>query len=389
MRARTVTRSSGLLGSVRRIAVIVSMSCAALASCAGESSTSTSSVPVASRDFAPISPILDRYISEHDLNGAGLLIVDKDDGVVYERYWGDFSADRVSLIASASKMISAGVLLHLDDEGLLDIDAPVPDVVEWGTSNSAITPAQLLSNSSGLVGVLPELEYPPYLCMWEFEGTLEDCARHIFTTPDDDADVVPPDTEFRYGGGQWQVAGAVAEIASGKSWAELIDDIFVTPCDVPSLGYNNHYRQIGEIGPVYPPGFDGPASLRPTSNPHIEGGAYITPRDYATLLLMNLRDGYCGDERVLSTEALARMHEDHTTVYPGATQSPTGYGMGWWIDHETGRLTDPGAYGTTPWLDLEDGYGAYLVVEATNAMGNELAAELYAPVEEAMTAAQG
>jgi hypothetical protein len=34
-----------------------------------------------------------------------------------------------------------------------------------------------------------------------------------------------------------------------------------------------------------------------------------------------------------------------------------------------------------PWLDLDDGYGAYLVIEAGSGTGNELATLLYDPVE--------
>ena len=56
---------------------------------------------------------------------------------------GRLHADRVSLLASSSKMITAGVLLHLADDGLLDMDAPVADVVDWGAGNPTITPAQL------------------------------------------------------------------------------------------------------------------------------------------------------------------------------------------------------------------------------------------------------
>jgi CubicO group peptidase (beta-lactamase class C family) len=95
----------------------------------------------------------------------GLVIVDADDGVVHEEYWGEFGPDRISLVASSSKMITAGVLLRLQDDGLLDIDAPVADVVGWA-GDPAITTAQLLSNSSGLVGLGPNLAYPPYLCQF-------------------------------------------------------------------------------------------------------------------------------------------------------------------------------------------------------------------------------
>ena len=59
--------------------------------------------------------------------------------------------------------------------------------------------------------------------------------------------------------------------------------------------------------------------------------------------------------------------------------------MGWWVDRETGRISDGGLYGSVPWLDLEDGYGAYLVVEADSGTGNALAGLLYDVVEAAVT----
>ncbi len=338
-------------------------------------------------DFSAISPIVEGYIAENELNGAGLIIVHRDHGVIHHDHWGEFSEDRVSLIASSSKMITAGVLLHLQDEGLLDIDAPVADVVEWGSANPAITPAQLLSNSSGLVGLFPDAAFGPYLCQYLNSGTMQTCASTIFTTADDDTEVVEPDTEFRYGGAQWQVAGAVAEVASGQSWAELIDDIYVEPCGVATLGYNNHFASIG-TGFDYPVAFNAdPGTLEPTENPNMEGGAYITTGDYGKLLLMHLRDGRCGDTQVLSTEALAAMHGDRIdTAYDGdAYGEDTGYGMGWWVNRPTGRITDEGAYGSVPWIDLEDGYGAYLVIEASSALGGALAAQLYDVVEETVT----
>ncbi len=75
------------------------------------------------------------------------MIVKRDEGVIHHEHWGDFDEDRISLVASSSKMITAGVLPHLDDTGMLDIDAPVADAVDWGTGNPNITPAQLISNS--------------------------------------------------------------------------------------------------------------------------------------------------------------------------------------------------------------------------------------------------
>ena len=337
-------------------------------------------------DFAAISPIVQDFIDKKQLNGAGLIVVQREDGVVYHDHWGDFGPDRISLIASSSKMVVAGVLMRLHDDGLLDIDAPVADVAEWGTGNPDITPAQLISNTSGLVG-LRFPPYGPYVCQFFPIGTLQECAEQVFTTTYDDADVVPPDTEFRYGGAQWQVAGAVAEVASGKSWAVLIDETYVRPCGLEALAFNNPFAQLESESYRYPAAFNSdPSTLSPTDNPNMEGGAYVTTGDYGALLLMHLRGGMCGDLRVLSADSIDRMHSDRILEAFGgvAWGSGTGYGMGWWVDRETGRISDGGLYGTVPWLDLEDGYGAYLVVEADSLTGNALADLLYDVVEVAV-----
>ena len=345
---------------------------------------------VATYDFTAISPIVQDFIDEKGLNGAGLIVVQRDDGVVHHDHWGEFGPERISLIASSSKMVVAGVLMRLHDDGLLDIDAPVADVAGWGAGNPEVTPAQLISNSSGLVGLLPNPAYGPYVCQFLPIGTLQACAEQVFTTTDDDADIVPPDTEFRYGGAQWQVAGAVAEVASGKSWAALIDEVYVQPCGLDVLAFNNHFIQLEGEPYRYPASFDSdPSTLMPTYNPNLEGGAYVTTGDYGALLLMHLRAGMCGDNQVLSAESLDRMHSDRIMAAYGSDVWGSGYGMGWWVDRENGRITDGGLYGTVPWLDLEDGYGAYLVVEADSPTGNALAGLLYEVVEEAVAGRSG
>ncbi|HSL74179.1 MAG TPA: serine hydrolase domain-containing protein [Ilumatobacteraceae bacterium] len=338
-------------------------------------------------DFSAVTPIVDAAIAEHGLNGAALVVVQRDDGVVHEQYWGEFGPDRISLIASSSKMMVAGVLLRLADQGLLDLDAPVADVVEWGSGNPTVTPVQLVSNSSGLVGLGPNPGYPPYLCQFLPGGTLADCAASIFTTTADDDAVIPPDTEFRYGGAQWQVAGALAEAVSGRSWAELIEETYVEPCGVDSLGFNNHWTQFA-LGFDYPAAFGGdPSTLDATDNPNLEGGAYVTAPDYAELLLMLLRDGNCGDTPVLSPAAVERMLADRIGEVYGGSDNGAGYGLGWFVDRTTGRRTDPGAYGSVPWLDVAGGHGAYLVIEGAGRVGNQLAAELFDPVAAAVAAA--
>jgi len=338
------------------------------------------------RDVDELNRIIDDFVAERGLEGAGFVVVDRDHGVVHEHYAGTFSPDRVSLVASSSKAVSAGVLMRLHEDGVLDIDAPVADVVAWGAANPDITPAQLVSNSSGLVGLGPDLGYPPYACQWQSADSLLACGEAIFTTTADDDDVIEPDTRFRYGGGQWQVAGAVAEAASGRSWAELIEEIYVEPCGLGTFGYANPYSDVPDAGFDYPRWLaDDPGRLEETRNPNIEAGLYVTPGDYAALLLMHLRGGRCGDEQVLSPGAVDRLHADRIgAVYGGSAGPLGGYGMGWWVDRVTGRRRDDGAFGSVPWLDLDDGYGAYLVIEADSRTGGELAELLFDPLDAVM-----
>ncbi|MGI9609273.1 MAG: serine hydrolase domain-containing protein, partial [Acidimicrobiia bacterium] len=355
------------------------------------SSTTTTTAPPA-YDFGEVSELMEAFVTQRGLSGAGLIVLESDDGIVHEEYWGEFDSERTSLVASASKMVSAAVLLKLHDDGVLDIDAPVADVVEWGAGNPDITPAQLLSNSSGLVGIFPNPVYLPYICQYLPEGGLGDCGATIFTTTEDDSDVILPDTEFRYGGAQWQVAGAIAEAASGRSWAELLDETYVEPCglDPASLGYSNYISVMGN-GIDYPSEFSGdPSTLPITSNPNVEAGAYATPGVFAELVLMYLHGGECGDgQRVLSKESIDRVVADRVDeVYAGSAGPGRGYGMGWWVNRQDGSVYSAGAYGAVPTLKLDEGFGYYLVLEANDATWQAIAAPLDTAIDAAMAAAR-
>ena len=106
---------------------------------------------------------------------------------------------------------------------------------------------------------------------------------------------------------------------------------------------------------------------------------------------MHLQDGRCGDTQILTPESLATMHADRIAeAYDGNAYSPgTGYGMGWWVDRASGRISDGGAFGSTPWLDLDDGYGVHLLTESNSGTSNQLAALLYDVIDDAIAVGVG
>lgn len=352
-------------------------------------------------DFKPFDDALQAAITSYNATdagtklpivGASAVVVHKDLGALHTKGYGQFAADRLYLIASSSKILSVGVLKRLEDQGKVDFSAPISKYLgaSWADHKTNVSLAQLLSNSSGLPSLseilvlssnpTPELlaQYNPHLCQYRPDGTLSDCGKSIYQD-DQPANNRTPDQTFRYGGSQWQLAGAVAEVVSGKSWADLIKETYVTPCGVPSIGYTNPYGQAG-VSPLGYPSFDAnQAKLPVTSNPSIEGGGYATAPDYAKLLLMHLRGGKCGDTSVLSADAVAAMQKDRVTPYGGTpstgaaatgTSIFTAYGLGWWVSEQ--MIADPGAYGAFPFLDLKRGYGAIIMLEVSSSVGGQI-----------------
>lgn len=339
-------------------------------------------------DFSKFDEALEAAIAAHNeanptkqVRGASAVVVDKATGIVHSQGYGEYAADRLYLVASASKPLSVGVLMRLADQGKLDLDTPISEYLgDWGEHKTNVTVAQLVSNSSGLPslaevsGGLTNPALMPHLCQYLETGKLSDCGKVIYSD-EVPANNRPPDEVWRYGGSQWQLAGAVAEQVSGKSWADLIQETYVQPCGVESLAYTNPFGK-GETG--YPAAFDGDATSAPkTANPSIEGGAYITAQDYGTLLWMHLRGGTCGTKRVLSADSVERMQHNRVSGedgYGGMTSSPAldGYGLGWWTSEAEGIVASPGLYGAYPVIDQNRDYALILLIEVDTTVGGKL-----------------
>jgi CubicO group peptidase (beta-lactamase class C family) len=402
-----------------RTQALASLSIATLSLCSSACSDDAATAraeETAEVDFTAFDAAINQFVADHDLRGASAAVVQRGAGVVHLAGYGEFTPQRTYLVMSSSKVLSAGILMHLSDAGLLDIDAPIGDYVpEWTVGKPELTVAQLMSGSSGLVGIVDSPLYAPYACRTNTATTLTDCARKIYEA-DDAAERKSPDTEFHYGGAAWQLAGGIAEVVSGKPWAELVRERYSVPCDVPELGYTNGLNILGvTFNPdgtiasfTVPPAFEGdPSRLPVTENPNLEAGVFTSVGDYAKLLDVHIDGGKCGDARVLSEAAVERMQADRAVAY-GSTEDQmrsllgaadaavvdqavglSGYGLGWWVlRDEPGVFFDPGALGSNAFLDVPRGYGAFFATESDLATGIEGGFALKAVLDEAFDASQ-
>ena len=257
-----------------------------------------------------------------DANAGCALVVWIDGETVYENGFGGLMPETVIPIVSASKWLAGATIMTLVDVRLLSLDARVTDLFPT-LEEPLVLVRHLFSHTSGLPG-------DASVCSdWMLLG---DCAAAIAGLQI----VTMPGKVFEYGELSMQIGGHLAELATGKTWHELFAERLTQPLDMP----DTDYKTFGE-----------------TTNPVVGGGAQSSALNYARFLQMLLDGGTCGEERILSQEAVAEILTDQlaeTAIRPEA-----GYGIGCWgyrLDPETSRFrfaTSPGAYGFIPWIDLD------------------------------------
>lgn len=284
-------------------------------------------------DFSPVAQVAQGIVDNAlVVNGASVWLETADQSVSESHYLGTFDATTVVPIASATKLLSAVVILSLVDDGMIDLDAPVSSYLPlWSGVSGTMTVRQMFSHTSGLPGG------SSHSVLSDSTITLAQAVEQIRTTIVLDA---PPGTQFAYGGLSMHVAGRVAEVVSGQSWAQLFNARVATPLGLTDTDY-------------YGFGF--------TVNPRIAGGARSSLADYGTVLRMLRDGGRWNGQTILSAEAVQTMFADQTNGVPIASSPASDgrrYGIGVWRDLVTPagaplRISSPGAFGFTPWIDLD------------------------------------
>lgn len=288
------------------------------------------------------------------LDGAALLVGDRD-GILHEAYFGDYTPSSVVPLASATKILSGVAIMTLIDDGRLDADAPVGTLLpEFAVPDaglkSAMTVRQMFAHTAGLPGL--EEDWPalsdPTITLAESAALVACCV------PLEDT----PGASFKYGGLSMQVAGRVAEVVSGQEWQSFLNTAVARPLGLTSIDFQG---------------------MGPTTNPRIGASARSTLSDYGKVLAMLLAGGEAegpdGPVRVLSEDAVRSMIADQTIGLPWRSPPPAGtadygYAFGVWVARtadagDTIEYTSPGAYGSTPWIDLERGIYAMILVDGT------------------------
>lgn len=277
-------------------------------------------------------------------------------GVVYSSSSsaaGSFDDTVTTPVASASKWVSATVILRLVDQGVLSLDTQTKALLvdrtgqPWSGNLGEATLRHLLSFTTGISGDDTSSELT--LSLTEAVHRIHD-------------DLAPtaalPGSFFYYGSTHLRIAARMAEVATGKTWAQIYDEQLRVPL-----------------------GWAATSTYGLSGNPNPAGTLSCTGREYLRFLMMQLRGGLDGTARILPTGLLDQARSDQwgagTTIQfsPYAAVDATKryhYGLGNWLEtadptqppsvaNPILRVSSTGKFGWAPWVAMDGSYAALVL----------------------------
>lgn len=276
---------------------------------------------------------------ERESSIQGVMIVHKD-SIVYEKYWGGFSNDRMATVFSVSKSITSLLCgIAVDDGYIQSIDDPVtkylPELKGKDPRWERLTIRHLLDMRSGLdfddtykfslkglkqVNAIARLNYG--------HDIMKQIKKLKFRCE--------PGAEFRYESMTSAIMGVIIERASGKRYADYLSEKVWKPLQMESDALVNIDSRKHDVA-------------------HSFGGITLTIKDLAKIGRLYLNKGMWEGKRIVSEEWI-RLSSEYD-------DSNNGYHFNWYnLKYEDyNRSPYPGFYAVgiyeqvlyvNPYLDL-------------------------------------
>ena len=332
--------------------------------------------------LARLDLAMQKSVEQVELSGVIGLVHHNGHRGYFEAFgWQDIEAkkpmpkDAIFRLKSMSKPVVTVAALVLLDEGEFLLDEPIakhlpewkePKVLENGElvpARTQITPRMLMTHSSGLYYQLPGKAAFSGMPPRNEKTTLEEYSRALASQPL----LFHPGDKYQYGT-SIDVLGRYIEAVSDQPLDEFLRQRVFEP-----LGMNDTdfwvpepkqdrlaqlYRQpsAGKLAPA----FERYSPTRPTKLYMGGAGLMSTAEDYERFCLMLMNRGELGGKRVLKSETVDLMFENHLPESLGQK-----YGLGGAVDGE-GGYSWGGANGTQFWIDRPNNLFAIFMVQTQN-----------------------
>ena len=288
------------------------------------------------------------------------------------------TTDSVFQIGSITKVWTATVALQLVDEGTLDLDAPVIDVLpELRLADPEVTKKvtlrHLLTHTSGIDGDV-----------FTDTGRGDDCVERYAALLSDAAQNHPLGATWSYCNSGYVLIGRLIEKVTGRTWDAALRERLFTPLGLThTVTLPEEALLFGAaVGHVQQP--DGEQTTAPVwVLPRSAGPAGLitsTARDVLAFARLHLTGGTTADgTRVLSADAAATMADRHAEL-PDRYSLGDSWGLGWirfdWSGH---RLIghDGSTIGQSAFLRLLPEQGIAVTLLTNGGHARDLYLDLY------------
>jgi CubicO group peptidase (beta-lactamase class C family) len=259
-------------------------------------------------------------------NAAADEIAEAAYGVLNLRTGVETTTDSVFQLGSISKVWTATLVMQLVDEGRLQLDAPLIEVLpELRLGDPAVTAKitmrHLLTHTSGIDGDI-----------FTDTGWGDDCLERYADLLAGAAQNHPIDATWSYCNSGFSLAGRVVEKLTGGTWDAALKERIVTPLGLTQTGtlpeeallYRAALGHLTEAGEQIPaPVWGIPRSAGPA------GAVLATVADVLLFARMHLAGGVAADgTRVLGAESAAAMAA-HQVDLPDKHTLGDSWGIGW------------------------------------------------------------
>jgi CubicO group peptidase (beta-lactamase class C family) len=293
-------------------------------------------------ELEKIPALLHEKCERYRVPGASLAVLRGDEsfetatGVVNLKSGVEATPDAVFQIGSITKLFTATLVMQLVDEGRVELDAPLRDVLpelELGDGDAArqVTVRHLLTHTSGIDGDF-----------FQDTGRGDDCVERYVLACSGLGQLHVPGTHFSYCNSGFVLAGRVVEKLRGMTWDAALRRYLLDPIGAESMVTlpedTLFYRAA--LGHLMDPDGEGPrvppTAYLPRSNGPAGATPYAAARDLLAFARMHLRGGVGPDgERVLSEASVRSMQEWQTDV--PQSRMADGWGLGWMLFDWSGQ----------------------------------------------------
>ncbi|MEV6101770.1 serine hydrolase [Nocardia sp. NPDC051981] len=343
---------------------------------------------IAPLDAAHWQRRLDLLAARHGIPGAVLAIshgeevIETAHGVLNIETGVPATADSLFQIGSISKVWTATAVLRLVDQGKLDLDTPLVEVLpELRLSDpdttARITMRHLLTHTGGIDGDV----------FTEESGRGDDCLERYVEELAHAECILPVDTLWSYCNAGFSLAGRVIEVLTGMTWDQAMRELVFEPLGLRHTVTLPEEALLHRAATGHLPGPDG--GYRRADRwvlPRHAGPAGLiatTARDVLTFARLHLAEGVAPDgQRLLAADSVQQMQAEQVVLPQPNPLRAESWGLGWWRTDWNGHRVighGGGTLGQTALLQiLPDHRLAFAVL--TNGIAVDLFEELSAEI---------